>query len=314
MIRQNLKYKILAVAAALTLYMMNARTDVKPLTFVSVHTELQVVHLDPSLKVVSSPTVSVPLQGPKDAVDDLRSRPDHGAADVNAVVDLAGKTAGTYSVEVQVSAKKPLRPVPGDPLMATIRLERIVSKPLSVEVVPDGPASADYRWESTRVTPNVASVRGPSSLLDDVARLEVGMPAGDTAGDIERMVEIRAVDNRDQEVKGVEVFPEKARVSVRVARFLRYRVVPIRLETTGTPAPGFRVATIQVSPLTVTIAGSGRALDAVTAVPTEPVDVTGASATIVRDVRLLPPRGVQTVPDAPAKAKIYFTEEPIPAP
>jgi YbbR domain-containing protein len=64
------------------------------------------------------------------------------------------------------------------------------------------------------------------------------------------------------------------------------RLVPVAVELAGDPAPGYRVAGVRVRPDRVMVEGAESELAEVVKVPTEVVDVAGASADIVKGVSL----------------------------
>ena len=296
-IRNNLKYKILALACALALYLMYGRADSKRMTTsVSVRAQVQAVNVPQGLDA-TTPSMVIGLQGPLYAVNDLLRQPDMGAGAVDATVDLQGKGPGTHSVPVKVRVKSPLEPVPGEPPLATVTLESVIDKWSSIEFVPQGSVASGFRWEGTTVVPETATVRGPRSAVEQVARLEAHVPVRNATTDVDRDVEIFAVDSRDQVVPHVRIYPERAHVHVSIARLLRYKVVPIVLQTTGRPAEGYRVSAASVKPLTVTVSGSSRALDEIQAISTEPVDLEGQGRTtpLILHMRLQPPQGIDTV-------------------
>lgn len=65
-------------------------------------------------------------------------------------------------------------------------------------------------------------------------------------------------------------------------------VLPIKPAVEGTPASGFALSTIAVDPVTVTLAGPQSRLRAATAATTEPVNITGANATLTAVVAVSP--------------------------
>ena len=64
--------------------------------------------------------------------------------------------------------------------------------------------------------------------------------------------------------------------------------VAVRAESSGEPAVGYRVASLNVEPGRVRITGARRAVQRVNEVATEPIDLTGISASAEREVRLSP--------------------------
>ncbi len=313
MIRHNLRYKVLALASALALYFMYGRTDEKPLTSAVVRVQVRAVNVPDGLEITTQPVISVSIQGPKHAIDELLNRPDGGASELDATVDLAGKGVGPHMLPVKVNLRKPLMLVPGQ-LYATVTLEAIVERTLPVEVVPQGSVAPGYRWESTSANPASITIVGARSAVEQVARVEARVPVRGATGDLDRDVPLRALDSRDEVVEHIDVRPSLVSVHVRISRLLRYKVAPIVLQTTGRPANGYRISTVIVEPLVVTVSGSSQALESVQAVSTEPVDLAGATAPIIRRVRLAPPEGIETVSASAARVKVFLINEAVGTP
>jgi YbbR domain-containing protein len=104
----------------------------------------------------------------------------------------------------------------------------------------------------------------------------VARVAVDASGlNIDQDVDLEAIDETGAPVPGVEVLPQTAHVSIEVARELAYATLPVVPVITGSPASGYRVAAVTVSPTTVTVSGEATSVTPLSSVSTLPVDVTG---------------------------------------
>ncbi|MDH7571311.1 MAG: CdaR family protein [Armatimonadota bacterium] len=310
MIRHNLKYKLVALACALLLHAMYGRAAEEPLTLAAVRAPVRAVNVPEGLAPTLMPPLTIWLQGRKSAIDRLLDRPDGGASLVDVSVDLSGQQAGTRTLPVKVTVKgvgpgtEAIKPPP-----VTVTLEPVITREFTVEVTPRGSVATGYRWESTSVRPKTASVRGPRSLVDTVARLEARVPVNRAVRDVESTVPIEAKDSRDELVEQVEIEPTHAQVYVRVARVMQYRVLPVVVSHIGQPALGFRIARMVVQPLTVTVSGTGAALEQLSSIQTEPIDLTDVQEPITRQVRLRPPPGVEVVGSTTVQVKVFLESE-----
>jgi YbbR domain-containing protein len=88
-------------------------------------------------------------------------------------------------------------------------------------------------------------------------------------------VELQALDDRGEVVPQVEITPPRVHVKIDVAKELANRSVPIVPHLVGTPPTGYRVQSVTVRPLVVTLSGEQPAVAATEAVDTMPIDVTG---------------------------------------
>ena len=86
------------------------------------------------------------------------------------------------------------------------------------------------------------------------------------------------------------------------------RPVRVRADLEGRPAPGYRVRGIQVDPPRVRIAGARSEVLRLSEVLTETIDVTGATAPLEKEVRILPGAG-HVWADAPRTVKVRVAIE-----
>ncbi len=92
------------------------------------------------------------------------------------------------------------------------------------------------------------------------------------------------------EVRGVRVDPPTARINVEVLQTTLTRPIPLTPVVTGEPAGGFRISGVAAFPSTVQVRGTIDELQAIDAITLQPIDVTGARASVSRTVAAdLPP-------------------------
>lgn len=97
-------------------------------------------------------------------------------------------------------------------------------------------------------------------------------------------------------------------VNVRFVETIR-KTVPVRPVVIGLPLEGYRAAAVEVAPREVVISGEARAVRKVESVFTEPVDITAASNTVVRDAGLVQPSdSVSTEADS-VTVKVVLVKE-----
>ncbi|MBI3948217.1 MAG: hypothetical protein HY321_20035 [Armatimonadetes bacterium] len=313
MIRHNLRFKVLALLCAFSLWRMYGHPETEVRTSVALRVPVRAVNVPDNLEPTLLPSVIVPLQGPTAVADAMLAREDRGVSDVDARVDLAGRRPGTWDLPVLLDINAPGMELAGKVPLATISLEPVIRRELPVEVVPLGRVASGYRWEATNAEHGRAAVHGPQSVVDQVARLEARVSVHEAVADVERAVEIVAVDGGEKPLEhpNLRVSPRRARVLVQIARVLEYKVVPVRVALSGLPARGYQVARATAEPMVVTVSGGRGALDQVETVSTVPVDVSEASSAVVRQVPLLPPQDVRLVHAAAVRVKVFLAPEEV---
>ena len=122
------------------------------------------------------------------------------------------------------------------------------------------------------------------------ARVTVALDPGGL--DVDREIEADAMDAGGQVVTGVDVEPRTVHVTIPLFTNKESRTLPVNPIVTGTPAPGFRIASIEVDPLVALVEGDGEQLTALTRVDTAPIAVFGATSDVSQVVTLALPTGV----------------------
>jgi len=133
-------------------------------------------------------------------------------------------------------------------------------------------------------------------------RVDVALDPGGINYDQE--VQGTPVDANGAQVIGVELAPRTVHVTIPLYKNKQSRSVPVNPVLTGQPAPGFRVAGVDVTPLTVTLEGEANALATLTAADTAPVPIYGATRNVTQDVAFSLPTGVTPLGAATVKVTV----------
>jgi YbbR domain-containing protein len=110
------------------------------------------------------------------------------------------------------------------------------------------------------------------------------------------------------------VLPGSAQVLVPIRSVVGIRRVGVLGTISGSPAPGYVVSSVSSDPPLVNLTGSSGPLDAVSQVETDPVDISGATSTVTREVALRLPAGTLLQDGQPTTAVISVTIVPVTRP
>lgn len=217
-----------------------------------------------------------------------------------ATVDLSSVNpqAGTVSLPVTVKAVDSRVSVLGwSPDRVQIQIDEVVSAQVPVQVKEISvPESLDVR--KPVLSQETVTVRGPASIIRRVDHVEARVQIDPAGFDFDRDVELIPVDVLDEPVPSpVRVEPAEVRVRIAVFTNSQSRTLPVAPAITGTPAPGFEIATVTVSPLIVNVEGDADELANVLRADTAPVSVDGATADVHTTVELALPTGVLQIGD-----------------
>lgn len=237
--------------------------------------------------------------------------PQPTAASFTAQVDLSGvdPKAGPQTVPVTVlPIDSRIQVVSFEPSVVRVELDPLETRKVPV-VVEHGEVPSGSEIGDTTVVPAEVNVLGPKSIVDTVvsARADVVIQPGGI--DINEDVMLVAIDKLGNAVSPVDVDPRTAHVKIPVFTDRKTRTLPVSPVITGTPAAGFEIESVTVTPITVTVEGDADELAALERADTDAVSASGASSDFSRLVGLDLPAGV--VPLASDQVTVSVTLRPV---
>ncbi|HSK92527.1 MAG TPA: CdaR family protein [Candidatus Angelobacter sp.] len=196
-----------------------------------------------------------------------------------------------------------------EPATVTVEIDRLVTRVVPVTVdYGQVPESLEIGEPVTSV--DEVEVRGASTLVDRVDRA-VGRVLIDESGiRVERTVTLEPVDIDGQPVANVAVDPETITVEIDVQAVETNRTIAVRPQITGTPSPGFALASLSVEPSTVTIRGLPDVLTEIEEILTASVDIGGLSADEEFEIDLIIPDGARLLEPEEARGTVTVLIEP----
>lgn len=221
------------------------------------------------------------------------------ASSYNVRIDLSRITAaGEQEIPVQASNNSVYGTV-SSILPSTVRLEveeyitryRIPVTTLSVGTAPEG-----YYATEPAVDPPMIAVSGPKSLVERITRAQAVVELGNLPareGTLRKAVPFTLLDENNNEIESdlLQITSESVLVDSVVVEQKVYSVRTILLSdlglVRGTPAKGYEVKSVYVTPDHVTVAGLQRELDTLDVLYADSyVDVSGLSSSVNRSLRL----------------------------
>ncbi len=85
------------------------------------------------------------------------------------------------------------------------------------------------------------------------------------------------------------------------------RQVRVHLHIIGKPGPGYKIATVGVTPATVAVKGASREINSIEQVNTDSFDMNGITADATRTLALLPPEGMARLDTDEVTAEVMLT-------
>jgi YbbR domain-containing protein len=198
---------------------------------------------------------------------------------------------------------------PGEPTMVNLRLDRrypgihMALTPGEILVVVDATASSTYMPEevseghlpvgyyidSRSGLPDGVTVTGAKSLMDRVSNVVYHLNMSALTGSTEATVEFSPVDETGNEIANLTVNPKSANIAIGLQPSQALKTVPIVVDYQGNPASNYALTSLSSDPFLVEVAGPAEFLSDIVSVRTEPIDLTGKTASFEQHIALIVP-------------------------
>lgn len=216
----------------------------------------------------------------------------------------------TVPVEVR-SVAEDVTVLGWSPLEVTVVLDRLTENEVPIEVdrgtLPDGLTHEEPSMTVEGDAIGSVTAVGPSSAVNEVVAALARVSIDPSGIDINDPVDLVAVNRDGEEVTSVDLEPATVTVAIEVNPVETTRSIPVRPELTGTPAAGYALETVSVSPPTVRLRGTGEALAEIGEVATEAIDLAGATATQEVEIALVVPEEVRLAVNQEADVTVTAT-------
>jgi len=258
--------------------------------------EMEIIGLDPSLMVVNdvSKLVSISIRAPSSILDQLENETNL----INVSLDLSGLNAGVHTLTPQVNlGLSPAEVVLVNPLSIFIKLEALVTKTYPIQLIMIGNPAIGFEVQTPELSDEYITVTGTETLIETIDQVVGQVSIVDVAEDIQRTIDLKAIDSEGLAVEGIMLNPDSIQVTIPVTQRGGYRTVVVKIVTSGQIAAGYRLTNIFSMPPTVTIYSSDPEL--VESVPgfieTTPINLNGANENMDIRVTLNLPEGINAV-------------------
>ena len=306
MIRNNWKYKLLAIAVSLILWTY-VNSERNPHTVKTYTVAVRTVGVARGyVAEVDIPKVSVSIQGLKAVVDTLTRE------DVEAQVDLAkvqpNKKIVQASLPVDVQLPRALEndlSVIPSPKTVRVRMEALAERKMPVEVSFASEPPLGYSYSNPILTPETVTISGRASALAKISKAILTVSGDPFGSSIEDYYDATPIDAGGNVVAEVSVRPSRVRMKLDMIEVPATKAVIVSPSFSGEPKFPFKVERYTVTPSSVTLQGKPSALGGLSSVSTEKVVLEGADATVTREVALRVPAGVKSGRTNTVKVTVY---------
>jgi len=211
-----------------------------------------------------------------------------------ASIDLAGLSAGTHQVSVNVySNLAGISIVDTIPSSLIVTLEPIVAKDVGIgkKILgspADGYVVSDVSFQTERVT-----IKGAKSAIDNTDEATALISLNGEKDAFEGEFPLFVYDHLGKAVEGVEILPNISKGRVEFERGSNIKSVGVRANLIGVPKSNHYLSDIKINPNVVEISGPKSIIDGIGYLETLPVDINGISSKIEKEVALKIPEGIK---------------------
>jgi len=227
--------------------------------------------------------------------------------DLSRIDAVPGGQATTVPVTV-IALDQRVQVVDYVPRELEVRLDPVEVRQMPVNVIL-GSVAEGLDIGPPQTEPSSVTVRGASSRVNSISGVVARLSIDASALNVDREIELVAVDGNGNQVSNVEIDPQRARVRIAVARQLATRTLPVVPQLTGTPAPGYRVTSINVEPLIVTVSGEEATVTRLETAPTQPLDIDGRTSDLEAMVGFDLPEGISVSGSDQVRILLTIAEE-----
>jgi YbbR domain-containing protein len=235
-------------------------------------------------------SVQIRVEGPESELRKI------SPADFEAFVDLSQVPYGeTAPVPIRISSSAPnVDYTLAIPEQIDVLLEKQISREIPLDLDLRGGVARGHTQGDPLIEPAAIIVSGPESSVEaiDFALATIFLnSARETVIGTHRPVFYDA-QGRVASTVGMELSTEQVQVTIPIEQSAGFAEKLITVKWDGEPASGYRLLNVNVEPPSVLVEGQPEAVNALTRLQTEPIDITGLTESFVQQVSLNLPAGI----------------------
>ena len=208
------------------------------------------------------------------------------SVDLNEFVLKNGENKITVNIENSPSTVKIKN---SNGLTITIKTEAYSTKEVPVKSKINVISKSSYYVATPIFSPETIIVSGPESLVNKVTKVVAEGEESNAVKTIVKNYIVTPVDENDKEVTGVELSQKWAEATIEINEG---KIVPIKINTTGTLPSGLRLKSISSTTTEIGITGPESALNSINEIGTETINLSEIKDSTNIDVALGIPDGI----------------------
>ena len=293
MIFKDFGWKLLSIAIATILWFMvinidqpvDTRTYSRPLSIENMSVLTDKGLTIGNLEELKTTKVNVKVKAQRTALDRLSQNPEwiSAVADLSELTSVNNGDIVSLPVAVSIQGGNTYGISSKSPAAVEIRIEIMDSRELPVEVKLNGTLEDGTYLSEPLLSAETVRVTGPASLVNTVVSVRASVDAEDIMANPDVTAELICYNANGVPVKGVSTDPEEIVVSYALHDM---KQVPLQVEITGNPAPGYQVGEVICSPRYAALIGNAEELADLVYLQLDSINVSGRSSAVTETFHL----------------------------
>lgn len=228
------------------------------------------------------------------------------AKEISAEVNVGEiNEKGAYDMEIAIKGLSNSVIIESmNPSTLLITVDNIIKEDLDVVVNVEGKPANDSVVISSKALEKV-EVEGPEESIAGINKIVGVANVNGMETDTVQHVEVLAYDRAGNKINDLEFYPGIIKAEIILGKTKSVEVIPSII---GKPNEGITVSETTVEPSKILIGGKEEALNKVSGIQTDDIDVSRSSKTFTKDIGVTPPEGIYLM-EGNTKVKVSVTLE-----
>jgi YbbR domain-containing protein len=186
-----------------------------------------------------------------------------------------------------------------DPENVEIVLDESIKEQFPIEAIVSGELPLGYEKGELTLEPEVVTISGPKSALNQIDRVQVNLDISGRTENINSSLPLNVLNPEGGNVDEISLSPPETTAILPISLLGGFKNVVVKVNTTGQIAEGYRLTNVSVTPPTITVFSEDPRMveDLPGFVDTQPVDLSGLIDDSEFSIGLRLPEGVTPVRD-----------------
>lgn len=307
-LRRNLGLKILSIILAVFLWAYvkysqtpyassSSQAEIRvPLTLEGKDDKLVALNLPPDVKLT--------VKGEANTLSSIDSN------HFKAYLDVNEKKAGKYHLKVKFTTPPGIKSARVFPETVVFRLDPLEKRLFNVKVKPQGTIASGFIVGVPEAQPQSITVSGAQSIISKVKEVQAVCDLEGADMDRIQQAGVEVVDENGQVIKNLTVEPVYVRIMAPIKSEVTTATVPIKPALTGSPAAGYSIGKIEVTPPVASIRYNYNMESPPKVLMTEAIPLDNAKTDLEKEAGLAAPKDVSLVSPEKVKVTVHITKTP----